>query len=118
MKKLEGNYQITLLQDLALLDKANIDVLLGNDMATFIAQRKLSMIANLLKQGGVVNSSTIMNGIVTCGGIVSGTTDISTLKATAPIKLSPADFPSFSGEIKDQEDCKTEAEAQIGQTNF
>eukprot|EP00957_Ditylum_brightwellii_P090081 6860318-Ditylum_brightwellii.AAC.1 len=39
-------------------------------------------------------------------------------KETVPIKLSPADFPSFAGEIEEQESYKTKAEAQIRQTAF
>lgn len=37
---------------------------------------------------------------------------------SAPIKLSPNDFPKFSGELDDQEMFKSKAEAQIGQTAF
>eukprot|EP00957_Ditylum_brightwellii_P085785 6525122-Ditylum_brightwellii.AAC.1 len=39
-------------------------------------------------------------------------------KALALIKLSPADFPSFTGKIVGEEDYKTKAEAHIRQTSF
>eukprot|EP00957_Ditylum_brightwellii_P061986 4704053-Ditylum_brightwellii.AAC.1 len=35
-----------------------------------------------------------------------------------PTKLSLSDFPSFSGEIEDQEKYETKMEAQIRQTSF
>eukprot|EP00957_Ditylum_brightwellii_P211449 15366178-Ditylum_brightwellii.AAC.1 len=72
-------------------------------MGTFIAQKILSTIANFLRQGGVVNSSTTMNNIIVCVGIASGTTTTSTLKATAPIKLSPAGFPSDARDVEEKE---------------
>eukprot|EP00957_Ditylum_brightwellii_P034826 2639172-Ditylum_brightwellii.AAC.1 len=45
----------------------------------------------------------------------SGTT---TFKATALIRLSLAVFPSFTGEIQEQESYKTKAEAQFEQAVF
>eukprot|EP00957_Ditylum_brightwellii_P097171 7400508-Ditylum_brightwellii.AAC.1 len=38
--------------------------------------------------------------------------------STASIKLSPSNFPNFSGKIANQESFMTKAEAQIGQTSF
>eukprot|EP00957_Ditylum_brightwellii_P107300 8187370-Ditylum_brightwellii.AAC.1 len=40
------------------------------------------------------------------------------MKQHAPIRLSPADFPFFTGEIEEQESYKAKDEAQIGQTAF
>eukprot|EP00957_Ditylum_brightwellii_P145750 11098625-Ditylum_brightwellii.AAC.1 len=39
-------------------------------------------------------------------------------KAIVSIKLSPANFPAFSGEISEHEHYKTKVEAQIRQTSF
>eukprot|EP00957_Ditylum_brightwellii_P046030 3492147-Ditylum_brightwellii.AAC.1 len=51
-------------------------------------------------------------------GDTATTTLSATSKTAAPIKLSPADFQTFSGEIKDQDNHRMKAEAQIGQIAF
>eukprot|EP00957_Ditylum_brightwellii_P012459 941636-Ditylum_brightwellii.AAC.1 len=64
LKMLNDDYLVSLLQDLALLDKDDVDALLGNDMETFLVGRKLSMIAFFLRKGKIVSSSTTMNVVI------------------------------------------------------
>eukprot|EP00957_Ditylum_brightwellii_P049885 3781775-Ditylum_brightwellii.AAC.1 len=72
-----------------------------------------------LRKGGNLNSSITMNNITLWSrGNTGVTTTAPTTKATTPIRLLPADFPIFSGEIEDQETYKTKAGAQIGQMAF
>eukprot|EP00957_Ditylum_brightwellii_P004415 335228-Ditylum_brightwellii.AAC.1 len=52
VKKLEDEYGVKVLQELALLDKEVIDNLLGKDKPTFIVRRKLFRITNYLCAGG------------------------------------------------------------------
>eukprot|EP00957_Ditylum_brightwellii_P184581 14057965-Ditylum_brightwellii.AAC.1 len=59
-----------------------------------------------------------MNTVMLWNGDNQSTSGTITLKATAPIQLSPVDFPSFNAEIEEQESYKTNAEAQIRQTVF
>eukprot|EP00957_Ditylum_brightwellii_P005121 388967-Ditylum_brightwellii.AAC.1 len=118
IRKLEDDYSITSLQDLALLDKQDVDTILGTDANTFLVRRKLFMVADFLRKGIQVSISTTMNGVVTLGSNSMSPGASSSAKSSTPIKLSPADFPSFSGKIENQKTYKTKAEAQIGQTAF
>eukprot|EP00957_Ditylum_brightwellii_P146167 11129404-Ditylum_brightwellii.AAC.1 len=51
LKMLKDNYLITLLQDLTLLDKDDVDSLLSNDADTFLTRRKLYMVVTFLRKG-------------------------------------------------------------------
>eukprot|EP00957_Ditylum_brightwellii_P110828 8452972-Ditylum_brightwellii.AAC.1 len=51
LKTLKDNYLITSLQDLALLKKDDVELLLGNDSDTFLTRRKLYMVATFLRKG-------------------------------------------------------------------
>eukprot|EP00957_Ditylum_brightwellii_P161029 12259748-Ditylum_brightwellii.AAC.1 len=51
IKKLENNYSIASLQDLALLDKQDVDAILGTDASMFLVRRKLSVVADFLRKG-------------------------------------------------------------------
>eukprot|EP00957_Ditylum_brightwellii_P210198 15364664-Ditylum_brightwellii.AAC.1 len=119
---LQDDYQIVTLQDLAVLDKNDIDVILGSEKLTFLARRKSCSVATFIKKGGNLNSCTTMSGVILIdmrhGVVPSLPPPPPSTKSTAPIWLSPADFLSFSGEIEDQENYRTKAEAQIGQTAF
>eukprot|EP00957_Ditylum_brightwellii_P041673 3156131-Ditylum_brightwellii.AAC.1 len=81
-------------------------------------RRKLSMVATFLRKGGILSSTTTMNEVMQWNGGTQSAPGTTTVKQHAPIQLSPADFPSFTGEIDEQESYKTKAEAQIGQTAF
>eukprot|EP00957_Ditylum_brightwellii_P143294 10917349-Ditylum_brightwellii.AAC.1 len=63
-KKLEDNYQITTIQDLALLDKQGIDTILGTNASTFFVRKKLSMVINFLRREGQFCSTTTMSDVV------------------------------------------------------
>eukprot|EP00957_Ditylum_brightwellii_P072192 5487882-Ditylum_brightwellii.AAC.1 len=64
VKKLEDEYGVTTLQELALLDKEDVNDLLGKEKPTFIVRRKLFRIANYLCIGGVLSSTTAMDDIL------------------------------------------------------
>eukprot|EP00957_Ditylum_brightwellii_P151881 11566093-Ditylum_brightwellii.AAC.1 len=76
------------------------------------------MVATFLRKGGTLSSSTTMSEVMQWNGGTQSTPGTTTVKQHAPIRLSPADFPSFTGEIDEQESYKMKAEAQIGQTAF
>eukprot|EP00957_Ditylum_brightwellii_P181847 13853257-Ditylum_brightwellii.AAC.2 len=97
LTKLANDYNITTLQDLALLNKAVEYIIFGNGSSTFLVRRKLFMLAEFLKKGGNMTSATTINDIVTWREILP-----------APV----------CGVIEDQENFKTKAEVQIGQTAF
>eukprot|EP00957_Ditylum_brightwellii_P058169 4411359-Ditylum_brightwellii.AAC.1 len=59
-----------------------------------------------------------MNAVMLWTGSSPSTLSTTAPKATALIRLLPADFPSFNGDIEEQESYKTKAEAQFGQTVF
>eukprot|EP00957_Ditylum_brightwellii_P188065 14317842-Ditylum_brightwellii.AAC.1 len=120
LKTIKDNYLITALQDLALLDKANVDSILGVDKDTFVMRRKLTMVTDFIQKRGSLAGSTTIQMIMTWsrGDRSSSSSSTGKAKAKALIQFSPADFPTFSGEIADQEHYKTKAEAQIRQTVF
>eukprot|EP00957_Ditylum_brightwellii_P129713 9894932-Ditylum_brightwellii.AAC.1 len=103
---LKDEYLITTLQDLALLDKADVDLILGSNKTTFVMRRKLTMVADFIWRGGLLTTMSTIQTIMTwlgCGKSYLSSSAGET-KATAPIKLSPSNFPAFSGEIAQQED--------------
>lgn len=124
---LKNTYSIQHVEDLALLDKDDIDSILGTDTTTFMKRRRLNAVSTFIRMGGTVTATAttrdVTNGIATRG---SGSTSVpapatvptSTTLTSAPIKLSPTDFPKFTGELDDQEMFKSKAEAQIGKTAF
>jgi len=124
---LRDTYSITYVEDLALLDKEDIDSILGADTVTFMKRRRLTAVSKFIQMGGSITATTTMrdvtSGIANRGsGSQSLPTPIpaptTTTLTSAPIKLSPTDFPKFTGELDDQEMFKSKAEAQIGQTAF
>eukprot|EP00957_Ditylum_brightwellii_P050555 3833972-Ditylum_brightwellii.AAC.1 len=50
MGTLQDDYQIVTLQDLAVLDKDDINVILGSEKSTFLARRKLCSVATFMKK--------------------------------------------------------------------
>eukprot|EP00957_Ditylum_brightwellii_P192915 14688956-Ditylum_brightwellii.AAC.1 len=54
IKKLENKYSITLLHDLALLDKEDVGAILGMDMSTFLVRWKLLMVTNFISKGRLI----------------------------------------------------------------
>jgi hypothetical protein len=124
---LRDTYSIQNVEDLALLDKEDIDTILGADTATFMKRRKLTAVSKFIQMGGLITPTTSMknvtSGIANRGPASSSApapapVPTSTTLNSAPIKLSPNDFPKFTGELDEQEMFKSKAEAQIGQTAF
>eukprot|EP00957_Ditylum_brightwellii_P139005 10595039-Ditylum_brightwellii.AAC.1 len=76
------------------------------------------MVATFLRKGGTLFSTTTMSSVMLWNGGTQSASGTTTVKQHAPIQLSPADFPSFTGEIEEQESYKTKGEAQIRQTAF
>eukprot|EP00957_Ditylum_brightwellii_P012349 932673-Ditylum_brightwellii.AAC.1 len=95
------------MQDLAFLAKADVDTILGSDTSTFIVGRKLSKVTEFITRGGNLLNTTTMQGVIECDNLPPTATTPSLSshpsRSTIPIKLSPADFPNFSGDIEDQE---------------
>eukprot|EP00957_Ditylum_brightwellii_P102148 7786894-Ditylum_brightwellii.AAC.1 len=60
----------------------------------------------------------MMSSVMLWNGGTQFTSGTTTMKQHAPIQLSPVNFPSFTGEIEEQEGYKTKAEAQTRQTAF
>ena len=126
--KLRDDYTLTEVEHLALLDKVDVDEIFGNDPVTFMKRRKLWALVQFLRAGGTLTPSTSvaeMHELVanpTPRRLPSTSTPASRASspapAPAPIRLSSADFPTFSGDIDDQEKYITKAEAKIGQTAF
>eukprot|EP00957_Ditylum_brightwellii_P163906 12478410-Ditylum_brightwellii.AAC.1 len=100
LKTLKDNYLIKNLQGLALVDKANVDSIIGTDKDTFFMRRQLTMVMDFIGKGGSLTGSTTIQTIMTWfgGGRNSLSLSAGKNKATAPIKLSPANFPTFSEE--------------------
>ena len=125
VEKLRDDFTLTHIDDLALLDKSDVDTMFGTDNATFLRRRKLWALIQFVKAGGTPTASTIMAELHAAVSSPSLGTSITSASASrtqssapAPIRLSSSDFPKFSGDINDQEKYKTKAEAQIGQTAF
>eukprot|EP00957_Ditylum_brightwellii_P019832 1496387-Ditylum_brightwellii.AAC.1 len=68
LKTLKDDYLINTLQDLALLDKANIGSILGTYKDTFFMRRKLTMVADFIWKGGSLTRSTTIQTIMTWSG--------------------------------------------------
>eukprot|EP00957_Ditylum_brightwellii_P189601 14432512-Ditylum_brightwellii.AAC.1 len=111
MKILKDDYQILLLSDLALLNKADTNDTIGNDKDTFLKRRTLFAIMDFLRKEGRLDSTITMQEIMAWDGNRGSTN--TTSKSTALIKLSPSDFPKFSGALEDQEEFQAKAEAHI-----
>ena len=123
--KLHGDFTLAHIEDLALLDKLDLDTMFGTANATFLKRQKLWALVQFIKAGGVPTASTTMaelHAAVSPSHHGTSSTSISAPRAPspapAPIRLSSSDFPKFLGDINDQEKYKTKAEAQIGQTTF
>jgi hypothetical protein len=124
--KLRDEYALANIEDLALLDKADLDTMFGTDASTFLKRQKLWAMVQYIKTGGTVTASTTMaemHAAVTprqSRPTSSNTAPASRAAspAPAPIRLSSSDFPKFTGDIGDQDKYRTKAEAQIGQTAF
>eukprot|EP00957_Ditylum_brightwellii_P163781 12468945-Ditylum_brightwellii.AAC.1 len=68
------------------------------------------MVASFPRKRGTLSSTTTINTVMLWNRGNQPTSGTTTLKATVPIQLLPADFPSFTGEIEEQESYKTKAE--------
>eukprot|EP00957_Ditylum_brightwellii_P040877 3093947-Ditylum_brightwellii.AAC.1 len=64
------------------------------------------------------STTTMDNTLSDSRGDTNATLSATSSKASTPIKLSPAAFSTFSGEIEDQDNYKIKAEAHTGQTAF
>ena len=123
--KFRDTYSLARVDDLALLDKADLDAILGNDATTFLKRRKMWALVQYLKTGAVLTASTTLTDLhaaVSPGPRPLQPSAVPALRAPspmpAPIRLSSSDFPKFSGDINNQDMYRTKAEAQIGQTTF
>eukprot|EP00957_Ditylum_brightwellii_P117965 8997904-Ditylum_brightwellii.AAC.1 len=67
------------LVDLALLDKDDVNVLLDNDMETFLIRRILSMVTSFLRKGCALSSTTSISIVMAWNGVSQ-----STLLSTTP----------------------------------
>eukprot|EP00957_Ditylum_brightwellii_P001357 106547-Ditylum_brightwellii.AAC.1 len=114
---LKDEYLITMPQDLALLDKADVNSILYIDKNTFVMRKKLNIVAGFIWRGCLLTVTTTIQTIL--AWLESSKSSLNSSagkpKVTALIKLSPSNFPTFLGEILDQEHYKTKAEAQIDQ---
>ena len=61
---LRDDYLVQTVQDLACLDKNDIDLILGNEPSTFMIRRRLFKVTQYLKAGGVINANTKMDDII------------------------------------------------------
>ena len=118
--------KIETLTDLMLLEPEDFDNILGNDASTFIKRKRLVAIVKYLRSGNTIDANTLMAEVIqgsygtntTAEGTGTNVTNTGQYVPTAPIKLSPSDIPSFSGDIQDQDTYKTKIEAIVGQTTF
>jgi hypothetical protein len=122
--RLRDTFQINAVQDIAILEPDDFNVVLGDDHATFMVRKKLAVIAKFLRGGGDITATTTMHEIVAASNQptqANGQEDgniVRQFATSAPIKLSPNDIPEFSGDIEDQERYRTKIEAMVGQTTF
>ena len=115
--------KIETLPDLMLLEPDDFDNILGNDSSTFIKRKRLAAIVKYLRSG---DANTLMAEIIqgsygtntTAAATGAGVSSTGQYVPTAPMKLSPCDIPSFSGDIMDQDTYKTKVEAIVGQTTL
>ena len=116
----EMTYGIKSIEDLILMEPADISDIFGNDAGTFLTRKKLSVLIRFLRNGGNLTAATTMNEVSEVLRVAPTSTTASSItshsSASAPIKLSPSDIPEFSGEIEDQETYRTKIEAMVGQT--
>ena len=112
-----NEFGLSTVQDLALLETSDFDEILGNENSSFLQRKKLAKIADFVREGGVLSSRTTINDILTFRRM-SNSASTSQAIIPSPIKLSPKDFPKFTGKISDQSSYKTRVEALIGQTAF
>eukprot|EP00957_Ditylum_brightwellii_P063996 4854577-Ditylum_brightwellii.AAC.1 len=102
LKTLNEDYLVTLLQNLAFLDKEDVDELLGNNMSTFLVGRKILMVASFLRKERTLSSTTTMSAVMLWSGASQSKSSTMVSKSTAPIRLLPTDFSSFNGDIEEQ----------------
>ena len=133
---LKEAYKVTNLQELSMLDRDDINDILGTAAESFMQRKKLTAVATFLSKGGVLDSSTSMTDVMTMlstsnsSGTITAAMPTGTTTTTggggglrqnpnsSPIKLSASDFPKFSGDIGDQETYKERAQAMIGMSAF
>eukprot|EP00957_Ditylum_brightwellii_P074677 5676261-Ditylum_brightwellii.AAC.1 len=71
---MQDDYQIITLQDLALLEKTEVDSILGSDTSTFLIYKKLRKVAEFIRKGGNLSSLTTMNDAIGLDDPPSATT--------------------------------------------
>lgn len=64
IKKLRDEYSLTNIDDIALLDKADIDEILGTEKNTLMKRRRLSAISRFLRMGGTITASTTIEDVL------------------------------------------------------
>jgi len=97
LAKLKDVYLITTLQDLALLDKADVDSILGTNTDTFLMRRKLMMVAEFIRKGGSLTSETTIQTIMTWGGTGRNPTNSASGHEDVPKERTPGKYA-----VKDQ----------------
>uniref|UniRef100_A0A7S4T6R9 Uncharacterized protein n=1 Tax=Ditylum brightwellii TaxID=49249 RepID=A0A7S4T6R9_9STRA len=97
LAKLKDVYLITTLQDLALLDKADVDSILGTNTDTFVMRRKLMMVAEFIRKGGSLTSETTIQTIMTWGGTGRNPTNSASGHEDIPKERTPGKYA-----VKDQ----------------
>ena len=76
---LRDTYSITHVTDLVLLDKDDVDAILGTSTNTFMKRRKLTAVTQYVKYGGVLTASTTLAEMTRAISLVStGTASSST----------------------------------------
>ena len=120
--EMKDTYLVMTIQDLTLLEPDDFTTIFGNEAATFMIRKRLSVLIKYLRSGGLVTTTTTMTDVAEVlqrASSASGATGTNThVSVSAPIKLSPNDIPAFSGDIEDQESYRTKIEAMVGQTTF
>lgn len=119
--KMKDIFKLTNVQDMIHLNTSDFERMIGNGDEHFLKVKKLCTIAEYLKKGGTMNSTTTMTNIMVYLNLhqaANTTSSNSSTTSYAPIRLSPSDFPKFTGDIEDQELYKAQAESVLGQTAF
>ena len=122
VKVFVDDYQVKTIQNLKLLDPVSVDMMLGNERASFLVCKRLVAVIKYLNDSGTIASSTTMGDVLKhrapSPAPAANPAPATKAVSAAPIKLNTTDFPKFTGEVDNQETCKELAESKIGQTAF
>ena len=126
---LKEKFSIETVQDLAMVESEDLEKLLGSDDKDFLLRKRFHTIATYIRKGGKLTDTTewvhvleLVNKPFVPAPVpmppLPPPIPLPSRVQAAPIKLSPSDFPKFTGNIGDQETYRANAEAIIGQTAF